>query len=313
MYVWHCCHYASYPKPPVKPSLLAAAMDLIDWADFAEGALGVCGLGVAVRLCHHAWTAYQLADTWSRSGYKVVEGCILGEGSFGQVYVCKHRDMDVECAVKMLRKSRRSTFVEIDMLQKTDHPNIVKLRGIYQQGPTMYIVMDKYVSDLDKAVQDPDGKPMNVAHIAFQMVASIHYLHDRNVMHRDVKCENYLIDRRNLLDKQCKVVLADFGTACAAEPTHRFTEQVGTKFFWSPQVYDADYGTSADVFALGVVMFTLKGRYPFDNENKTRVMKVFIPKVHGAACVEFTRNMLEKREEDRMTAPAAMAHHYIAG
>ena len=293
-------------------------MDLIDWADFAEGALGVCGLGLAVKLCHQAWSAYQLADTcvkaWSTSEYQLVEGRILGEGSFGQVYVCKHRHLDEEFAVKMLRKSRRSTSVEIDMLQRTDHPNIVKLQGIYQQGPLMYIVMDKYVSDLDKAVQDPDGQPMNVAHLAVQIVASVHYLHDRNVMHRDLKCDNYLLDRSNMLDKQCKVVLADFGTACAAEPTDRFAEQVGTKFYWSPQVYDADYGRAADIFALGVVMFTLlKGRYPFDTENKTRVMKVFIPKVHGAACVEFTRNMLEKREEDRMTAPEAMAHPYMAG
>ncbi|CAE7290472.1 CPK4 [Symbiodinium natans] len=292
-------------------------MDLIDWAYAAEGALGVCPLSVTVKLCQHIYKAYQLADNciaaWSSGDYVLVKGANLGEGSFGQVAVCKHRRTEEECTVKMVHKERRSTLVEIDMLKRTDNANIVKLRGIYQQGTLMYIVMEKHVTDLDNAIQDPDGKPMNVAHIARQIVASVHYLHHKKLMHRDVKCDNFLMDRSDLLDKQCKVVLADFGTACEAEPTDRFTEQVGTKTYWSPQVYDANYGTAADIFALGVVMFTLlKGRYPFNTENKTRVMKVFIPKVHGAACVDFTHKLLQKIEEDRVTAAEAMAHEYIA-
>ena len=104
--------------------------------------------------------------TWSTGEYELVEGTILGEG---QVGICKHRCTEQECAVKMVQKSHRSTMVDIDMLRKADHPNIIKLRGVYQEGPLMYIVMDKCVGD--KAIQ-PAGDAIDAAHIA-----SVHYLH----------------------------------------------------------------------------------------------------------------------------------------
>ena len=60
-----------------------------------------------------------------------------------------------------------------------------------------------------------------------------------------------------------------------------------------------------------MIMYALlEGRYPFDSENKTRVMKVRIPKVHGATCTEFTRNLLEKAEEARLTSSQAMVHAF---
>ena len=54
-------------------------------------------------------------------------------------------------------------------------------------------------------------------------------------MHRDIKCGSYLVDRGDLLDKQCNVVLTDFGTAVKARPTDRLTERVGRKPIGRPK------------------------------------------------------------------------------
>ena len=60
-----------------------------------------------------------------------------------------------------------------------------------------------------------------------------------------------------MTDKQCKIVLTDFGTACTAAVTDRLQSGVGTKIFWSPEFFDRDYGQKVDVWAMGVIMYGL--------------------------------------------------------
>eukprot|EP00435_Cladocopium_sp_Y103_P060204 s20_g22.t1 len=106
--------------------------------------------------------------------------------------------------------------------------------------------------------------------------------------------------RQNMTDKQCKVVLTDFGTACTANTTDRLSSGVGTKIFWSPEFFDRDYGQKVDVWAMGVIMYGLaSGRFPFRDENDVRNKEVRIPKR------EFIRKMLEKNEKLRMSSSEA--------
>ncbi|CAK9002652.1 unnamed protein product [Durusdinium trenchii] len=176
----------------------------------------------------------------------------------------------VETPVEAIKK-------EAEILQSMDHPNIVKFHGVYYERCFVCIVMDKLdggdlVEGLQRHLKERGQiNCLDVVHVAYQMAASIHYLHQRNYMHRDVKGDNYLMDRKNMTDKQCKIVLTDFGTACTATPSDRLSSGVGTKIFWSPEFFDRDYGHKVDVWAMGVIMYGLvSGRFPFRDENDVR-------------------------------------------
>jgi len=250
-------------------------------------------------------------------------GLTLGEGAFGVVSVCKRRATGEEFAVKMVDKVETTVEAikkEAEMLEAMDHPNIVKCHGVYFERCFVCIVMDKLdggdlVEGLQRHLKERGQiNCHDVVHVAYQMAASIHYLHNRNVVHRDVKGDNYLMDRKNMTEKNCKIVLTDFGTACNASPSDRMSSGVGTKIFWSPEFFDRNYGQKVDVWAMGVIMYGLvSGRFPFRDEKDVRGKEVRIPKRVHPVCEEYIRKMLDKEEKTRMSSSEVMAHPWIAG
>jgi len=170
---------------------------------------------------------------------------------------CKKRTTKEEFAVKVL--DVRETPVEAiqseaDMLASLDHPNIVKLHGVFFEGRYVCIVMDKYCGgDLVTALRTHlDERCLfncrSVVHVAQQIGCSIQYLHARNIVHRDVKGDNCLLDRPDVTEPGCKVVLTDFGTACGIYPSERLSRPAGTMHYWAPELYDRDYGAKVDVW-----------------------------------------------------------------
>jgi len=250
-------------------------------------------------------------------------GLTLGEGAFGVVSVCKKRSTGQEYAVKMVDKVETPVEAikkEAEMLQSMDHRNIVKFHGVYYERCFVCIVMDKLdggdlVEGLQRHLKERGQiNCLDVVHVAAQMAASINYLHQRNVVHRDVKGDNYLMDRKNMTDKQCMIVLTDFGTACNASKTERLSSGVGTKIFWPPEFFDRDYGHKVDVWAMGVIMYGLvSGRFPFRDENDVRNKEVRIPKRVHPTCEEFIRKMLDKVEKTRLDSQQAVDHPWVAG
>lgn len=250
-------------------------------------------------------------------------GQTLGEGAFGVVSVCKKRATGQEFAVKMVDKVETPVEAikkEADMLASMDHPNIVKFHGVYYERCFVCIVMDKLdggdlVEGLQRHLKERGQiNCLDVVHVAYQMASSISYLHNRNVVHRDVKGDNYLMDRKNMTDGQCKIVLTDFGTACNCKPSDRLSSGVGTKIFWPPEFFDREYGQKVDVWAMGVIMYGLvSGRFPFRDENDVRNKEVRIPKRVHPVCEEYIRKMLDKSEKTRMSSSEVMAHPWIAG
>jgi serine/threonine protein kinase len=248
-------------------------------------------------------------------------GQTLGEGAFGVVSNCKHRVSGIEYAVKMVDKVETPVDQikkEAALLKSLNHSNIVKVHGVYYERCFVCIVMDKYSGgDLVEGLQKhlKERGQINCHHVvgvARQMGASIQFLHQNNVVHRDVKGDNYLMDRRDITDPQCKVVLTDFGTACHVSDGERLSAAVGTKIFWSPEFFDKSYSVKVDVWAMGVVMHGLvTGRFPFRDEADIRAKEVKIPKRVHPVCEEFTKKMLEKKEALRFSSDQVMAHAWV--
>mmetsp|Transcript_126589 Transcript_126589/g.218421 ORF Transcript_126589/g.218421 Transcript_126589/m.218421 type:complete len:767 (-) Transcript_126589:152-2452(-) len=249
-------------------------------------------------------------------------GEMLGQGAFGIVYACKPHGQDRECAVKMVDKVETPVDKireEAEMLKRLDHPNVIKCLDVIFEKCFVCIVMDRMRGgDLIVGMQahwKSKGKipVLATVPISYQMAASIAYLHGQGIVHRDVKGDNYLSDRNDIVDPKCRVVLTDFGTAVECKPTQRLNEKCGTKLYWSPEFFKHDYSLKVDVWAIGVVVYgLLNGRFPFRDEKDIWTKSVNIPKNTPPDCENFVLSMLEKAEDKRASAQQIVDHPWVA-
>lgn len=250
-------------------------------------------------------------------------GEVLGQGAFGVVYACTRKGQkDFSFAVKMVDKVETPVAEiqkEADMLKMLEHPNVVKFHSVYFEKVFVCIVMDRYNGgDLIEGMQlhwKTKGKIpcTKVIHISRQMAAAIKHLHSKNVVHRDIKGDNYLTDRKDITDPQCRVIMSDFGTAEQLKaPADRLKSSCGTKIYWPPEFYQGNYGLKVDVWALGVIMYgLLDGRFPFKGEQEVRIKPVRLPSSAPQKCQDFVLHLLEKDENKRYNASQACLHPWI--
>merc|ERR1719230_2298292 len=246
----------------------------------------------------------------------------LGQAAFGVVYACARRThKDDKRAVKMVDKVEtpvKEIKREAEILDKVIHPNIIRFHEVYYEKCFVCIVMDRYMGgDLIAGMQhhwESKGRiPCDqVKHIKRQCAVALEVLHSKGVVHRDVKGDNYLLDRVDILDPDCLVVLSDFGTAIKCKVAEHVRGFVGTRTYWSPEFYANDYGQKVDVWAFGVIVYgLLEGRFPFKDEEAVKLRK---PKLHNdlpAHCVDFVRSLLKKEEGRRSSAAEAYVHEWI--
>lgn len=245
-------------------------------------------------------------------------GATLGEGAFGVVRACCHRKTRQEYAVKMIDKVEtppQLIMKEAEMLKNVDHPNIVKFHDVFTEKCFICIVMDLYKGGdlVDGLTRQGPFEADTIVHVAHQMALGLHYLHDRAIGHRDIKGDNYMLDRPSMLDPQVRVVLTDFGTAAIYNGDHDpFTSQVGTRQFWAPELLDKRYGLKVDIWALGVLTYGLvTGRFPFKDQADIRKKVVKVSSKVDPLCRDYILAALEKREEVRMDHKAMMSHAWL--
>lgn len=213
----------------------------------------------------------------------------LGEGGMGQVYLAQQVRIGREVAVKVLRPPRPSSAnddgpapladapdrfkQEALAVAKLEHPNILPVHDFgVSDGGLMYIVMP-FMPDgsLLDAIRPGSPKrrfylpmdPAAAAPLIFQAASALQYAHDRNVIHRDVKPENFLI--RQERDGTVQLLLADFGLAKLYNPSSgSATLAVGTADYVAPEQIEGHPLPASDQYALAVMTYELLlGRLPF--------------------------------------------------
>lgn len=200
-------------------------------------------------------------------------GQTIGTGSFGTV--CEAIDLATKArrAVKIVhrtsnQKEREFVHREMSVLLTISHPNIVRTFDIFDERHRILVVM-AFVpgGDLfDYVVQRPTLDEREVKHTVWQVMHGVHYLHERNIVHRDIKLENVLVSQASPLRLQ----LTDFGFANFIDPSSKapardLNSVVGTGSYMAPEVIDGrGHGKPVDIFAAGVAMFRLcSGQMPF--------------------------------------------------
>ena len=200
---------------------------------------------------------------------------VLGEGGMATVYRAHHRLVNRPCAVKVMKPRYATQEVvrerfrrEAKAAQKLAHPNIIE---IFEQGETedgcLYLVMELLSGHtLADELERSKISLERALPILIQIARALARAHDLEVIHRDLKPENIFLAQPP--DAPERVVLLDFGIARSTEDV-RLTESgevFGTPQYMAPErITSIDAGPSADLYAVGVIMFEmLTGGLPFE-------------------------------------------------
>lgn len=197
---------------------------------------------------------------------------LLGSGSFGNCYLCIDPQDNTKVVVKQIDIShmdlnqKKEAYHEARIMSAFDHPNIIRFRDIYATtSGKLNIVMD-YADggDLADRIKQQKGKffpEVFIIDIFVQLCLALKHVHDRKILHRDIKAQNIFLTRDDI------VKLGDFGISKVLSSTiDKAKTLVGTPYYLSPEIVDnKPYNFKSDVWSLGVLLYelcTLKP--PFD-------------------------------------------------
>lgn len=181
----------------------------------------------------------------------------LGEGSYATVFkgVCSANKKIVALKEIRLQEEEGAPFTairEASLLKQLKHANIVTLHDIIHTKDTLMFVFEFVDTDLNVYLEKyPRGiPPYNVKLFLFQLLRGLAYIHERKILHRDLKPQNLLINEIGELK------LADFGLARAKSvPSHTYSHEVVTLWYRPPDVLlgSKDYTTSLDIWGTGCI------------------------------------------------------------
>ncbi|XP_066104941.1 ribosomal protein S6 kinase alpha-3 isoform X5 [Saccopteryx bilineata] len=200
-------------------------------------------------------------------GYEVKED--IGVGSYSVCKRCIHKATNMEFAVKIIDKSKRDPTEEIEILLRYgQHPNIITLKDVYDDGKYVYVVTElmKGGELLDKILRQKFFSEREASAVLFTITKTVEYLHAQGVVHRDLKPSNILyVDESGNPES---VRICDFGFAkqLRAENGLLMTPCY-TANFVAPEVLKRQgYDAACDIWSLGVLLYTmLTGYTPFAN------------------------------------------------
>ncbi|KAM1316014.1 hypothetical protein ACFX10_019531 [Malus domestica] len=200
------------------------------------------------------------------------KGDLLGSGSFGSVYEaisdggCFIAVKEVSLLDKGSQGKQRVYQLEqeIALLSHFEHHNIVQYYGTQKDESNLYIFLELVAKgSLQKLYQTYHLTDSHVSEYTRQILHGLKYLHDRKVVHRDIKCANILVHANG------SVKLADFGLAKTIQNMNDIKSCQGTAFWMAPEVVNQKsqgYGLPADIWSLGcTVLEMLTGRVPYSN------------------------------------------------
>ncbi|XP_073472547.1 cyclin-dependent kinase-like 5 isoform X1 [Aquarana catesbeiana] len=192
---------------------------------------------------------------------------VVGEGAYGVVLKCRHKETKEIVAIKKFKDSeeneevKETTLRELKMLRTLKQENIVELKEAFRRRGKLYLVFEYVEKNMLELLEEmPNGvPPEKVKNYIYQLIKAIHWCHKNDIVHRDIKPENLLISYNDVLK------LCDFGFArnLSEGSNANYTEYVATRWYRSPELLlGAPYGKAVDMWSVGCILGELSDGQP---------------------------------------------------
>ena len=208
----------------------------------------------------------------------------LGEGGYGQVYLVRHKKMNLLRAMKVIsvksKTSGKKTDEEIELLKQLDHPNIVKLFEYFSDDDKYYLITEycKGGDLFDLIKKKKKFSELSASYIMFQIFRALIYCHNtHHLVHRDIKPENIVVFRKNnATDDLYDVKLIDFGISKIFNKVEKKNDNkiIGSLKYMAPEVFEGKYDEKCDIWSCGVILYILvMEEYPFNGKDDKEIIK----------------------------------------
>ncbi|XP_054503379.2 serine/threonine-protein kinase SIK3 isoform X4 [Agelaius phoeniceus] len=257
----------------------------------------------------------------ARIGYYEIERTI-GKGNFAVVKLATHLVTRAKVAIKIIDKTQldeenlKKIFREVQIMKMLCHPHIIRLYQVMETERMIYLVTE-YASGgeiFDHLVAHGRMAEKEARRKFKQIVAAVNFCHCRNIVHRDLKAENLL------LDANLNIKIADFGFSNIFTPGQLLKTWCGSPPYAAPELFEGkEYdGPKVDIWSLGVVLYVLVcGALPFDGSTlqnlRARVLsgKFRIPFFMSTECEHLIRHMLVLDPSKRLSMEQICKHKWM--
>ena len=274
---------------------------------------------------------------------------VIGKGAFGEVYLTSKEGSNQLFATKKVSKQKadapniKKYFLnEIKILKEIKHTNIIHFEAIKHTIHNYYIITEFCngggLSQCLEKYRKLYGKPFSeqiVQHVMRQIVEALKYLHDKRIIHRDIKLDNILVNYENEADKNrvnllnAKIKLIDFGFATHLGSKNLTYSTLGSPINMDPILLQKlanqssysnliGYDEKADIWSLGTVCYEmLIGQGVFNAENMIELIRkvelgtYHVPTNLSKEVVSFLNGMLQYSAKNRLSAEELSRHHFL--
>jgi len=209
----------------------------------------------------------------------ILDTKVLGSGYNGSVNLARDKRTQTNYAVKAFKlhgvnsEKKEELETECEIFLSMDHPHVARLTDVYESEDTLHLVMECMEGGelFHRVTEKRRFSEKDAAEAAHQMLLAVNYIHTHKIVHRDIKLENFLYEKKDTNHLK----LIDFGFSKIWEPNTKMALSCGTLAYVAPEVLDKSYTSKCDLWSLGVVIFILLvGYMPFAGSETHQVQMI---------------------------------------
>ncbi|CAD8076224.1 unnamed protein product [Paramecium sonneborni] len=259
----------------------------------------------------------------------------IGKGNFASVYLAQRIEDEKKMAIKAFSKQaaydeengKQAIVNELKIMRQLNNSHIMQMYEVYETQNSLYVALELLEggSLYDLIKEKTLLSTIQIQQIMVGILQGLNYMHQRKIMHRDLKLENILFKYQKKMES---VVIADFGLATNVnEPVYLYC-RCGTPGYVAPEVINmkdmkGHYSEVCDLFSLGLVFYLLlTGKQAFPGKSYSTVVKqnrdatvdFKIKQLQQAPnqAMDLLKKMLEKDPNKRISASDCLKHPFLA-
>ncbi|KAM3919632.1 serine/threonine-protein kinase 33 [Leptodactylus fuscus] len=263
----------------------------------------------------------------------------LGQGSFGVVVEATHSETGKKWAIKKVNREKAGSSAvkllerEVSILKRVNHEHVIHLEEVFETPKRVYLVMElceggelREILHRRKRLSESETR-----HVIRSLASSIAYLHKKDIVHRDLKLENILVQGGHTAECEemlLNIKVTDFGLAVqkgGVGSENMLQATCGTPIYMAPEVINAhDYSQQCDIWSIGVIMYMLlSGDPPFMGSSEDKLFELIkrgelnfsssVWQSVSEAAKDVLQKLLRVDPADRITANELLDNPWITG